>query len=101
MGWEFCDGLSEKAISYFGHGVGKEDLFSQADCEAGEPFANVGEGLGSGFDLFIDIVIADDRACDELREEGDVKGVVGEAGGGAYGGTVDVDQVGEFLEGEE
>ncbi len=91
----------EHGVGDRGHVVGDDHLLEQAVGEAGNPR---GEHVDAGFrivEVGFDVAIAHDRPGDELGEEGDVCAERRRIAFGADLAAVDVDEVGDALEGEE
>jgi hypothetical protein len=82
-------------------GVGEKNLAAEAEGEAPEAGEKAVEGVFAAGDLVGEVVEADDRAGDEVREKRDVEQVVAEVAGGWGLAAEDVDQVGDLLKREE
>lgn len=89
------------AVCYFRQSVGDEYFFGKADDEALYAFAESREAYAPFFQLFVDIAVAYDRACYELRETGDIAAEVNEFTGGWYSSPVNIDDIAQALEGEK
>ena len=73
--------------------VGDQHLLRQPDDEDARADGGAAEGLPAPVELARDRLIADDRAGDELREEGNVKRHVDRIAVGAEAPPVHVDDV--------
>ena len=81
--------------------VGDQHLLRQPDDEDARADGSAPERLAALVELARDRLVADDRAGDELRKERDVERDVDRIAVGAEAAPVDVDDVGQAVEGEE
>ena len=81
--------------------VGDQHLLRKSDDEDARSDGGAPEGLPALVELSRDRLVPDDRAGDELRKEGNVKRDVDRIAIGAEAPPVDVDDVGQAVEGEE
>ena len=79
--------------------IRQNDLFAEAEHQAGEALAQVCERGFAVFDLLCDGRITDDRACDQLREHGDIQQQMQRVALDVDLLPVQVNDVGEDLEG--
>ena len=81
--------------------VGDEHLLREADDEDARADGGAAERRPAHVELAGDGLVADDRARDELGKERDVERDVDRIAVGAEAAAVDVDDVGQAMEGEE
>lgn len=86
---------------YLGHLVGQKELFSQAHNKSPKAGGQVIHGHASGANFFFHRLIADDGAGDELGEETHIHKQIEEIPLEADPPPVEVDDIGEDLEGVE
>ena len=80
-------------------GVGEQQLFGQTDEKAADALRTPGGGGAAGADLLVDVVILHDRTGDQLREKRYVQKQLPEIRLRRGVAAVDVDHIGENLEG--
>ena len=93
--------MIEDIVRGSAHGVGDQHLFAQA---GNEPAQTEGDAAGVHspvVDLVGHILIADDRACDQLGEEGDVQKNLKIVSLDRHILPIDIDHIAQGLEGEE
>ncbi len=91
----------EHAVCCDSDGICDQDLLRQTSDEPPQSRRQVFHRNRSPLQLFANLVVADDRTCDELWEERDVKGNPRPSLLGRYLAPVYVEHVGKGLEGEE
>jgi len=95
------DGLRENRVDGGGHRVRDEHLLPEPEHEAADTYSKIRPGRPMGPQLVRDVVVADDRAGDELGEHRNVECEVDDLALGGDLPAVDVDEVGERVEGEK
>lgn len=84
-----------------GQGVGDEHLLDEALHEAGAAFGELVDGVGAVVELVDQVLEAQHRAGDQVREDRDEGGEVDQVVGRRGIAAVDVDDVADRLEGVE
>ncbi|WP_146071499.1 hypothetical protein [Bosea lathyri] len=81
--------------------VGDNDLAPQPEAEQHDPRMDVRQDAAALADLVLDLGIADDGACDELRKQRVIHPEIDHALCRAHIAAINVDDVGDALEREE
>ena len=93
------DVLAEEGIDNYPEVVGDDDLFREADDHAQRALAQVVHRCAAVVDFILDHAVADDRACDKLREQRDIKKEFRIVLLYVYGFPVAVEHIGDGLKG--
>ncbi len=91
----------EAVVGEGGQGVGDEHLLDEALHEAGAAFGELVDGVGAVVELVDQVLEAQHRAGDQVREDRDEGGEVDQVVGRRGIAAVDVDDVADRLEGVE
>lgn len=83
----------ERGVGDLAAGVGQQDLLAHAEHEERDPAGKFFQSVGAGLQLVGNLLKADDRSGDQLREHRDVAGVVNEIANHLGVAAVHVDHI--------
>ena len=100
-----CDGKryahGKDIVGNHRHVICNEDFLAESINEAHHAVREIVKGFVAMLDLLLDIVIAHDRTCDELREERDVESDIQDTPLSLCLVIINIEEIGEQLECEE